>query len=217
MKKLEQATVNFLSAIETQNEQALANMYYDFSKTIKKNEQEIKFTNQPYPIARAMYYLLNNYEHLLEEDQNHIVLLIYYCLLKNYILLKDSEDPSKYDELISGCELAFNVMMKNGEFLIYQILCGGMNFLPNFAQQHIVNQMCLFGGMAKDAIENGYSSFTDNRIHMKFSFLLSKVYENIPTGEVLENYKNNCLPIIKDISNSISFWLKSDDDYELFF
>ena len=151
-----------------------------------------------------MYYLLRVNDQLSDNDCGSIVRLIYYCLLRNYSENSNvASTDTRYSDVIGGCELGFVVMCKSGQFLIHRILSAALGYMPNYAQKHVLDQMFLFGGIVKEAKEKGYHHFSDTEISKHFNSLLQDIYDNIPTGEELQMYKDDCISIIKTISKDL--------------
>lgn len=217
MKTIEQLANEFMSAYNSADKEVTLRKADLLMKSIKKDEWQFTKVEHTYEVARSMYYLLKVEKELSNYDYETIVRLIYYCLLKNYAQNSDviSTDV-KYKDLISGCELAFIVMCRNGQFLMYRLLSGALGYMPNFTQKHIVDQMLLFGGIVKDAYDNDYHYFIDRDISNSFSSLLQEVYENIPPSEELQSYKDNCMSVIKTIFKELENGFHYEDDLELF-
>ncbi len=95
-----------------------------------------------------------------------------------------------------------------------QVLSGALGYMPNIAQKHVVDQMFLFGGIVKEAHEKGYHHFLDADISTRFNTLLQEVYENIPIGEELQKYKDDCASVIKNISKNLEYGFRYEDDYD---
>lgn len=217
MKSIDQLANEFMDAYNSGDEEVISRKADVFAKAIKRDEWQLKKVEHTYAIARAMYYLLRVNNRLSNDDCGAIVRLIYYCLLKNYsennnVLSTDA----KYADFIGGCELAFVIMCKSGQFLMHRILSGALGYMPNFAQKHVVNQMFLFGGIVKEAKEKGYHHFLDTDISRRFNTLLQEVYENIPTGIELQLYKDDCAYAIKTISKDIENGFRYEDECDFF-
>lgn len=217
MKSIDLIANEFMDAYNSGDEEVTSRKAEVFAKAIKRNEWQFKKVEHTYAIARAMYYLLRVNNRLSDDDCGAIIRLIYYCLLKNYsennnVLSTDD----KYADVIGGCELAFIIMCKSGQFIMYRILSEALGYMPNFAQKHVVNQMFLFGGIVKEANEKGYHHFLDTDISRRFNTLLQEVYENIPLGKELQLYKDNCTSVIKTIYKDIENGFRYEDDYEFF-
>lgn len=217
MKSIEQIANEFMTAYNSGNEEETSRRANIFTIAIKRDEWQFREVKHTYLIARAMYYLLRVNDRLSSEDNGAIVRLVYYCLLRNYLENKDVLSTDiKYADLISGCELAFVVMCKSGQFLIYRILSGALGYMPNIAQKHVVDQMFLFGGIVKEANEKGYHQFLDADISTRFSTLLQEVYENIPIGYELQKYKDDNISVIETISKELECGFSYEDDNEFF-
>ena len=216
MKSIEQIANEFMAAYNSGNEVETSYRADVFARAIKRDEWQFRKVEHAYAIARAMYYLLRVNDRLSNDDSGAIVRLVYYCLLRNYSENSDVlSTDAKYADLIGGCELAFVVMCKSGQFLMYRILSGALGYLPNIAQKHVVDQMFLFGGIVKEANEKGYHYFLDSDISTRFNNLLQEVYENIPIGEELQKYKDDCTSVIKTIYKELEYGF-SQDDIDLF-
>lgn len=188
-----------------------------FAKAIKKDEWQFRRVEHTYAMAKSMYYLLRVNDRLSSDDCGAIVRLVYYCLLRNYSENANTvSTDAKYADLVGGCELAFIILCKSGEFLMYRILTGALGYMPNYAQKHIVDQMRLFGGIVKEANLKGYHHILDANVSKRFKALLQEVYENIPTGEELQSYKDKCASVIKSISKDLENGFNFDDDDMIF-
>lgn len=205
-----------MAAYNSGNKEETSRRANIFAKAIKRDEWQFRKVEHTYAIARAMYYLLRVNDRLSNDDSGAIVRLVYYCLLRNYLeSCNVSSTDAKYADLIAGCELAFIVMCKSGQFLIYRILVGALGYMPNFAEKYVVDQMRLFGGIVKEAHEKGFTVFLDADITMRFYKLLIEVYENIPIDEELQIYKEDCASVIKTITQELEngFSYEDDDDF----
>ena len=217
MSLVEQHANEFMTAYGSGNEESISCKANIFAKSIKRDEYQLKKVEHTYAMARAMYYLLRKNDRLSSGDREAIVRLIYYCLLRNYSEnCRSQSTDAKYADLISGCELAFIVMCKSGQFLMHRILSGALGYMPNFAQKHIVDQMLLFGGIVKEAQEKGYHYSIDADISTRFNTLLQEVYENIPIGEELQKYKGDSTFVIKTITKELENGFSYEDDNEFF-
>lgn len=217
MESIEQIAKEFMTAYNSGNEAEISRGANIFAKAIKRDEWQLKKVEHTYAIAKAMYYLLRVNDRLSDNDSGAIVRLIYYCLLRNYSENNDVlSTDAKYADLIGGCELAFIVMCKSGQFLIYRILSGSLGYLPDIAQKHVVDQMFLFGGIVKEAKEKGCHYFLDTDISTRFNTLLQEVYENIPVGKELQRCKDDCTSVIKIISKELENGFSYNDYDGLF-
>ncbi len=208
-----------MTAYNSGNEEETSRRANLFARAVKRDEWQFRKVEHTYAMAKAMYYLLRVNDRLSNDDSGAIVRLIYYCLLRNYSENSDVlSTDAKYADLIGGCELAFIVICKNEEFLMYRILSGALDYLPDIAQKHVVDQMLLFGGIVKEAHEKGYHHFLDADISTLFNSLLQEVYENIPIGEELQIYKDDCASVIKAISKNLEYGFRyeDEDDYVFF-
>ena len=217
MESIEQIANKFMAAYNSGNKEEISCSADVFAKAIKRNEWQLSMVKNMYAMSQAMYYLLRVNDRLSGDDNDAIVRLIYYCLLRNYSENSDvSAADVKYAYLIGGCELAFVVMCGNGRFLMYRILSCALGYMPNIAKKHIVDQMRLFGGIVKEAQEKGYHHFLDADTSASFHTLIQEVYESIPVGDELQKYKRDNDSIIKTISEGIECGF-SCEDYDEFF
>lgn len=217
MESIEQIANKFMAAYNSGNKEEISCSADVFAKAIKRNEWQLRMVKNMYAMSQAMYYLLRVNDRLSGDDNDAIVRLIYYCLLRNYSENSDvSAADVKYAYLIGGCELAFVVMCGNGRFLMYRILSCALGYMPNIAKKHIVDQMRLFGGIVKEAQEKGYHHFLDADTSASFHTLIQEVYESIPVGDELQKYKRDNDSIIKTISEGIECGF-SCEDYDEFF
>lgn len=213
MKLIEKLAKEFISEYSSGDRQSAVKTARIILREIEKDEWQFKGLAHNYAVARALYYLLSLEElSLIDEEYRNIVKLAYYCLLKNYSENVDVEiSDAKYSDIIGGSELAFVVICENVNFLHQQILVGALNYLPAYAQKHLLDQARLFSGIVKEAIENHYNYSLDENLSKKFRDMVQELYDNIPTDENLKSFKVGCLPVIQSISDEMENLLEFRD------
>ncbi len=214
MKFVEELARDFITAYYSGNQEKATQQAKIILHSIKKDECQLKRVTHPYLVAKAFYYLLTWDKISLTEDENaKVTKLTYYCLLKNYTENIEVETLDiKYEDVIAGSELAFIFICENGDSLMYRILTGLLNYIPQYAQKHLLDQMRVFGGLVKESSENNHHYYLDEAISKRFGHMLQEVYDNIPTGEELQYLKRNTLPTIQRIMKDLEYNLNCDDD-----
>jgi len=214
MKFVEELAREFITAYYSGNQEKATQQAKIILHNIKKDEWQLKRVKHPYLVAKSFYYLLTWNKIFLTEEENVIVTkLIYYCLLKNYTENIEIETLDiKHEDVIAGSELAFIFICENGDSLMYQILIGLLSYMPQYAQNHLLNQMRVFGGLVKNALEKNHHYYLDEALSKRFEHMLQEVYENIPTSEDLQHLKKDSLPTIQRIMKDLEYSLKSEDD-----
>lgn len=188
-----------------------------FHREIKRNEWLFRRIERTYDMSRALYCLslLDKDLSFTEDEYSSIIILIYYCSLKNFLEHKELESSDlKYAELIGASELAFVIIAEHIEALT-RILIGSLNYFPSYAQNHIRNHLMLFGGIVKDANEKHYHYFSDKDISDRFKKYSQMIYSHLPVGEHLKQFKKDCTFIVQDISKHLEdgFTINDADDF----
>lgn len=215
--QIEELANDFITAYNSGNEERTVLKAKIFFGEINKNESQLRIITHHYTVARALYYLLqleNNQFSLTIEDATSILRLVYYCLLKNYMINSEVE-PSKikYADIIGGSELLCTTICRYGKLLMYNILSGSLHFMPNYSHKHLSNQLTLFGGIVKEANENNHYHSLDENITRQFNDFSKEAYQGLPINEDLRNLKAACNSVIQTIIRELELGLKMEDDY----
>ena len=175
---------------------------------IRKEESMFSVVKTPYLVAKSLYFMLTE-DYLSEDDQMSAVKLSYFCLLKNFLKNMDKrQGDSKYEDLVLGCELAVVLISMQNQYLMYSIIMGQAKYLN--PEQHIRNQILVFGGIAKEANLSHCNFFLEDVINRYFVDIFDELYSNLPTGSSLALIKEKAIPVINAVENSISAHLKEN-------
>ena len=175
---------------------------------IRKEESMFSVVKTPYLVAKSLYFMLTE-DYLSEDDQMSAVKLSYFCLLKNFLKNMDKrQGDSKYEDLVLGCKLAVVLISMQNQYLMYSIIMGQAKYLN--PEQHIRNQILVFGGIAKEANLSHCNFFLEDVINRYFVDIFDELYSNLPTGSSLALIKEKAIPVINAVENSISAHLKEN-------
>lgn len=175
---------------------------------IRKEESMFSVVKTPYLVAKSLYFMLTE-DYLSEDDQMSAVKLSYFCLLKNFLKNMDKrQGDSKYEDLVLGCKLAVVLISMQNQYLMYSIIMGQAKYLN--PEQHIRNQILVFGGIAKEANLSHCNFFLEDVINRYFVDIFDELYSNLPAGSSLALIKEKAIPVINAVGNSISAHLKEN-------
>lgn len=76
-------------------------------------------------------------------------------------------------------------------------------YFPSHAFLYLRNQILLLGGTVKESIENQYHFFSDEKLNSMFNECSQDLFQQLPTGELLKDLKEEALPVIKDIYTNL--------------
>lgn len=217
MIKLELSAKEFLTSYYEKNEEDIIRAAKKFYEEFKRDEWYFKMVTETYLMTKALYYLLQLDEKLQLSDNEYysIVRLAYYCSLKNLSTNADIQiHDEKFADYIGCSEIGFIILCKYGQFLINSVLVGQLNYIPNYAQKHIVDQLFICGGIVKDTIERHHTYYIDEEIKRTVNDIIQNpdLYNKLPYGEVLQEYKTECLDVIQNIIKYIEYNFKIDDN-----
>lgn len=175
---------------------------------IRKEESMFSVVRNPYLVAKSLYFMLTE-DCLSEDDQMSAVKLSYFCLLKNFLKNMDKrQGDSEYEDLVSGCKLALVLISMQNQYLMYSIIMGQANYIN--PDQHIRNQLFVFGGIAKEANLTHCDFPLEDVINRYFVDIFKELYSNLPTGSSLALIKEKAIPVINSVENGISAHLKEN-------
>lgn len=205
MKSIENIANNFLKVYAQNDKREIAQKAESLIKEINKNEQQLKNIEHFYIVAKAFYYLVEQEEYDLSNNEYYtIIRLMYYCLLKHYLTNRDINSTElKYLDVIAGSELAFIVICENIEYLLYTLLTGELNYVPNYSKKYLKDQLMLFGGIVKDSKLKHHHYFTENDLSKKFVAMSEEFYNNLPTKDNLQGFKTGCASVLEKISKNL--------------
>lgn len=213
--QIEELAKDFITAYSSGIKEEIAQKAKIFFKYVNRNEDELRVITHYYATARALYYLLQldkDQLQLTDEETDSIVRLVYYCLLKNYSTNAEVEPSEiKYADVVGGSELACIAISENLNFLTYRLLTGSLQFMPNYSQMHLLNQLMLFGGIVREAKINNHYHSLDTEITKRFMRLPQELYQKLPINEDLRNLKANCSSVIKTITRGLSMGFKEEE------
>lgn len=211
MTSIEILSANFLKAFYANAKEECGNSAKRIIRDIEKNEWQFKYIDDYYNVAKALYYLnVQDDDGEISIDTNcAIYKLMYYCLLKNYIL---SNLHSNTASLINGAKLMLIILCEQSEYFMYGILTGQLGYMPNYAQKHIGDQLKLFGGIVKESNAANTNEQQDHFIDKRFSNLVSGLMPHMPSGISLESFKTGGLSSIGEIIKDLEIGFISSDD-----
>ena len=218
MATIDNLTKEFISAYTVDNKDEMHRLSKSIIREIKRDTYQFKKVEHPYIVAKALYYIWNSdcADTISDSDGCDIIKLSYYCILKHYIDNCESvSSMTKYLDLISACELGIVLILENAEFIMYSVLSGELNYLPNFSQKHVRNQILLWGGTVKDAHRVHCNISMDESISQRYQTLMKDIDSQLPIGESLQNFRNITIEVIRDICKGLelNFDIKDDDDF----
>ena len=203
----------FLTVYNNGNKIEISHKAKILARAIRPNEWQFRSAQNPYAMARALYYSLLECGQLSQPDYNSIIKVIYYCLLKNFLKYNnDATNESSYGDFIGGNELGFIFLNQNGQFIIHRILVGSLCMMPNYAQKALIDQMLLFGGLANEAKEKGYNLTLDASLSKTLDSLLQEAAGFLPTGEDLRKSESDCASMIESITEEIENGFNYEDE-----
>lgn len=182
-------------------------------REIKRDQWQFTRLKNYYLVAKGLYcFLLNDEdEYISIKDTGIIVKLIYYCLLKALLL----NDMKYSDNIYEMSQLAIIILCEQSQFLMNGILVGELMIMPNYAQNHIGEQLKLFGGIAKEGDNSNLSE--NNHLYKRYSQMIEPLNPYLPTGITLDILKQKYMPslqhLVVDIENVIIY--SEDEDNEL--
>lgn|GEM_PF-789349 len=215
--EIEKLAKNFVSAYNASNNDNIQSSMQSFLQSISRNEYQFRMTTHTYFMAKALYYLMlqENQELISDDEYDSIVKLVYYCLLKHYY--ENSNIPSsdiKYEEVVNGSKLAFILIAEYFDYLKDKIMTGTLLYFPSYSFLHLRNQMILFGGIVKESIENQYHFFSDENLNRMFDECSQSLFQQLPTGEALQDLKIKNLPIIKSIYTNLGYGFSDNEKFD---
>ncbi|WP_140392844.1 hypothetical protein [Parabacteroides sp. An277] len=218
MERIEECAVNLLAAYGSGDNETLLKQAKFLAYRISRNENQFCRLTHYYIVAKALDKLLDLDDQLNFSDALYgsIIKLIYYCLLRNYLEYSDlPHTDTKYADLVGGCELAFVIICENINFIMYNIIGGSLQSLPNKSEEIIRNQLLLFGGIVKNSIENHYQHFSEEQLSNRFKRDSAPLYPFLLTGDYLEVFKIGYKSTIHDICKKMEIHklTKNDDDF----
>lgn len=210
MNEIDIIASEIVSSFNADNRLMLKQKTKDMLFQIRKSESMFSLVNNPFLVAKSLYFMLTE-DYLSDEEQVSIIKLAYLCLLKNY-LKNDGKKPNdaEYVDLVSGSKLAIVLIFMQHQYLEYSIISGLALYInPN---RHIHDQLLLFGGIVKEA-ELTHNDFPiEDVINRYFVDCFKVIYSNLPTGRNLDFLKTKCFPVINQIKNSIEINLNDNLD-----
>lgn len=214
MKPIEILADNFLKAYYANTKEEYRTYAKKLIRELEKDEWQFRNIENNYNVAKALYYLnvQDDNEEISTDTNCSIYKLMYYCLLKNYIL---STQQGNINSLINGSKLALIILCEQAEYFMYGILTGELGYMPNYAQKHIGDQLKLFGGIVKEVGQSRFDELNDSFINRRYSEMASELTPHFPTGISLESYKTGCSSTIKKIADDLGsrFIFPEEDEW----
>ena len=117
--------------------------------------------------------------------------------------------------MISACELGVVLILEDAEFIMYSVLSGDLNYLPNLSQKHIRNQILLWGGTEKEAQREHCNVSMDESISQRCQTMMTDIDSQLPIGDSLQNFRNITIEVIREICKGLelNFDIKDDEDF----
>lgn len=204
--EIEKLAKDFVSAYNSGDNDELVPSMQSFLRGIDRNEYQFRMTTHTYFMAKALYYLMlqENQELITDDEYDSIIKLAYYCLLKHYY--KSNTIPSsdiQYEELVNGSKMLFVLIIEYFDYLKDKIMIETLLYFPSHAFLYLRNQILLLGGTVKESIENQYHFFSDEKLNSMFNECSQDLFQQLPTGELLKDLKEEALPVIKDIYTNL--------------
>lgn len=204
--EIEKLAKDFVSAYNSGDNDELVPSMQSFLRGIDRNEYQFRMTTHTYFMAKALYYLMlqENQELITDDEYDSIIKLAYYCLLKHYY--KSNTIPSsdiQYEELVNGSKMLFVLIVEYFDYLKDKIMIETLLYFPSHAFLYLRNQILLLGGTVKESIENQYHFFSDEKLNSMFNECSQDLFQQLPTGELLKDLKEEALPVIKDIYTNL--------------
>ena len=218
MATIDNLTKEFISAYTVANKDEMHRLSKSIIREIKRDTYQFKKVEHPYIVAKALYYIWNSdcADTISDSDGCDIIKLSYYCIIKHYIDNCESvSSMTKYLDLISACELGVVLILENAEFIMYSVLSGELNYLPNFSQKHIRNQILLWGGTVKEAHRVHCNVSMDESISQRCQTMMTDIDSQLPIGDSLQNFRNITIEVIREICKGLelNFDIKDDEDF----
>lgn len=204
--EIEKLAKDFVSAYNSGDNDELVPSMQSFLRGIDRNEYQFRMTTHTYFMAKALYYLMlqENQELITDDEYDSIIKLAYYCLLKHYY--KSNTIPSsdiQYEELVNGSKMLFVLIIEYFDYLKDKIMIETLLYFPSHAFLYLRNQILLLGGTVKESVENQYHFFSDEKLNSMFNECSQDLFQQLPTGELLKDLKEEALPVIKDIYTNL--------------
>lgn len=212
--EIEKLAKDFVSAYNSGNNDNIVSSMQSFLQSIDEKEYQFRMTTHTYFMAKALYYLMlqENQELITDDEYDLIIKLLYYCLLKHYYENSTiSSSDIKYEEVVNGSKLAFVLLAEYFDYLENKIIIGTLLYVPLYSSLHLRNQIYLFGGIVKESIENQYHFFSDEKLNRMFDECSQSLFQQLPTGETLQNLKMKVLPVIKSIYTNLEYGFSNND------
>ena len=218
MAIIDNLTKEFISAYTVDNKDEMYRLSISIIREIKRDTYQFKKAEHSYIVAKALYYIWNSdcADTISDSDGCDIIKLSYYCILKHYIDNYESvSSMTKYLDLISACELGVVLILENAEFIMYSVLSGELNYLPNYSQKHVRNQILLWGGTIKEAHRVQCNISMDESISQRYHRMMEDIDSQLPVGDSLQNFRNLTIEVIREICKGLelNFNIKDDDFY----
>lgn len=218
MATMDNLAKEFISAYTANNKNDMYRLSKSIIREIKRDTYQFMKVEHPYIVAKALYYIWNSdcADSISDNEGCDIIKLSYYCILKHYVdNWESATSMTKYLDLISACELGVVLILENAEFIMYSVLSGELNYLPNYSQKHVRNQILLWGGTVKDAHRAHCNISMDESIAQRYQTMMEDIDSQLPVGDSLQNFRNLTIEVIRDICKGLerNFDIKDDDDF----
>ena len=170
------------------------------------DEGMFSVVEEPYMVAKSLYFMLTQ-DYLSEEEQMSAIKLCYFCLLKNFLMNKDTTPVDlEYGDLVSGCKLGLVLISMQTKYLMYSIIAGQAHYIN--PEAHLKNQILLFGGIIKHADSIATTDYLwplESVIKDYYQDIFKELdrHINLPTKMELTRHIENCTPVIKSIVSRI--------------
>jgi len=206
MTFIEEFAQEFVAVYNSKNEKEICHKARILVGEINKDEYQFTRTTHPYAMATALYHLLSDEAKLTDEESIPVAKLLYYCLLKNYLINNDTDiSDVKYADLIGGCQLGIIFMTKFMKFIAFSIISGIAHYMPDGARKHLGNQLLFFCKTVQHAETMHFHHFIGDELMEEYKELAQELNQYLPKVADLSILKCECTPIIEQICKDIEF------------
>ncbi len=209
MYLIDEIAQSIVSSFNTEDDAKLKEGVNKMLRFVNNYEADFAVVKRPYLIAKSLYLMLT-VDDISEDDQVAIIKLTYFCLLDNYLKNMDKKPSDEgYEDLVSGCKLALVLINMQHQLIMYHIIAGMANYIN--PQTHIRNQILLFGGIVKEAVNLNCDSTVEDIINKYYKDIYQQISSQMPVGRDLSVVKDECTPVIKNIRFGIRDTFKERD------